>query len=328
MLFVRSASGTDRVGRLWRWTPDGGEVELVDPARLLAGADEELSPEERARRERAREAAGGITGYSVDAGSSRVAFALSGRLFLTEVGDAGRTRELAVDGSVIDPRIDPTGRRIAFVAGGRLHVVDAENGSSHAVSPAEPADTVTWGLADFVAAEELDRSRGFWWSPDGTRLLAQRTDEASVPTWFVSNPANPDAPPTPQRYPAAGERNAEVSLWLLDLDGRSRPGRLCPRTPSTSPPSHWSDRGAPVAGVLDRAQRTISWYAVDVTTGVDPTGPCRLRRCVGGRQCPAPAAGTTTVGWSPSRCATTTTPSARTGCGCLQTACRCERSSV
>jgi dipeptidyl-peptidase-4 len=42
VLFVRSASGTDRIGRLWRWTPEDGEVELVDPARILAGADEEM----------------------------------------------------------------------------------------------------------------------------------------------------------------------------------------------------------------------------------------------------------------------------------------------
>ncbi len=266
VLFVRSASGTDRVGRLWRWTQDGGEVELVDPVRLLAGANEELSPQERARRERAREAAGGIIGYSVDADSSRVAFALSGRLFLTEVGDPDSTRELAIDGSVIDPRIDPTGQRIAFVSGGRLHVVDVENGRSRAVSPVESTDTVTWGLSDFVAAEELDRSRGFWWSPDGTRVLAQRTDETPVPTWFVTNPATPEAPPTAQRYPAAGEPNAEVSLWLLDLDGAAVQVGL-PEDAEYLASVHWSDRGAPLVGVLDRAQRTISWHAVDVATG-------------------------------------------------------------
>ena len=46
VLYVRSASGTDRVGLLWRWTSDDGEVLLVDPTELLSGADEELSPEE------------------------------------------------------------------------------------------------------------------------------------------------------------------------------------------------------------------------------------------------------------------------------------------
>lgn len=266
VLFVRSASGTDRVGRLWRWTPEDGEVQLVDPAQLLAGAHEELSPEERARRERAREAAGGITGYSVDAGTARAAFTLSGRLFVTQVDDAGSTRELAAPGAVVDPRIDPSGQRIAFVAGGRLYVVDIASGSAHAISPDESADTVTWGLADFVAAEELDRSRGFWWSPDGTRLLAQRTDEAPVTTWFVSNPATPDVPPTAQRYPAAGESNAEVGLWLIDLEGAAVRVSL-PEDAEYVASVDWSDHGAPLVGVLDRSQRTISWLAVDVATG-------------------------------------------------------------
>ena len=144
VLFVRSASGSDRTGRLWRWTAGGGEVELVDPAQLLAGADEELSPEERARRERAREAAGGIVGYSVNASCSRVAFTLSGRLFVAEV-DRSSTSEISVDGAVIDPRIDPTGQRIAFVADGRLHVASVDAGRPQTVSPPESSETVTWG---------------------------------------------------------------------------------------------------------------------------------------------------------------------------------------
>ena len=55
VLFVRSASGTDAVGRLWTLDASTGEERLVaDPTRLHEGA-EELSPEERARRERMRE---------------------------------------------------------------------------------------------------------------------------------------------------------------------------------------------------------------------------------------------------------------------------------
>ena len=163
--------------------------------------DEELSPEERARRERAREAAGGIVAYTVDQAFARAAFTLSGRLFVTDVAD-GSTRELATDSPGDRPRIDPTGQRLAYVAGGRLYVVELTDGSARAVTPEEGSDTVTWGLADFVAAEELDRSRGFWWSPDGSRLLVQRTDEAEVTTWYVSNPADPTAPAVPHRYPA------------------------------------------------------------------------------------------------------------------------------
>ncbi len=290
VLFVRSASGTDRVGALWRWTEESGEVQLVDPADLLAGADEELSPEERARRERAREAAGGIVGYTVDAATSRAAFTLSGRLFVAEV-DGSATSEISVDGAVIDPRIDPTGQRVAFVAAGRLHVAPIGAGEPHSVSPPESSQTVTWGLADFIAAEELDRSRGFWWSPDGTHLLAQRTDEDPVNTWFVSNPATPAAAPVPQRYPAAGTANAGVSLWLLDLEGGCLRVEL-PEQAEYIASVHWSERGAPVVGVLDRVQQQISWWAIDPATGATAADPSSVTMRRGWTWCPAPAVGT------------------------------------
>lgn len=265
MLFVRSSSGTDPVGALWRWTEAAGEVQLVHPADLLAGADEELSAEEMSRRERAREAAGGIVGYTVDAAFAQAAYALSGRLFVTDVR-SGESREIPVDGSVIDPRFDPTGSRIGFVAGGRLHVAAVDTGESGPVSPAETSDFVAWGLADFIAAEELDRSTGFWWAPDGSRLLAQRTDEEPVNSWFVSNPADPAAKPTAQRYPAAGTANAKISLWLLDL--ASSPIRVDLAEDSEYIASvQWSDRGSPVVGVLDRAQQVMTWLSVDPGDG-------------------------------------------------------------
>jgi dipeptidyl-peptidase-4 len=267
VLFVRSASGTDRAGRLWRWTASEGEAELVDPLALLAGVEEHLSIEERARRERAREAAGGIVGYSVDRDFTLATFALSGRLFLTNLATGG-TRELdvaATGSAVIDPRLDSLGRHVAFVSGRRLWIVSVAGGDARAISPEESSELVTWGAADFVSAEEFDRPRGFWWSPEGDQVLAQRTDEAPVTTWFVSSPADPAAPPHQLRYPAAGTDNPTVSLGLLDLTGQF--------TPVTLPPSEyiatasWTPWGPPVVAVVDRPQQTMSWVAIDPATG-------------------------------------------------------------
>ena len=266
VVFVRSSHGTDRVGRLWRWTPSAGEVEIVDPGVLLGGEGEELSAEERARRERAREAAGGIVGYSVDTAVRQAAFTLSGRLFVTDIR-VGETRELTTpDGAVLDPRMDPTGRRVAFVCSGRLWVMPVGGGEARAITPEEPLDTVTWGTADFISAEEMDRSRGFWWSPDGDLLLVQRTDESAVPLWYVSSPADPQSEPTPQRYPAAGEPNPIVTLWVVALDGGAVSVDL-PDDAEYIATVSWSSRGAPVVATLDRQQQTITWNSVDVDAG-------------------------------------------------------------
>ncbi|MEY4623784.1 MAG: hypothetical protein RLZZ07_414, partial [Actinomycetota bacterium] len=82
LLFVRSASGSDRIGRLYQYDLRSDVEELlVDPLNLLVDGEEKLSAEERARRERTREAAGGITSYSVDKKCEVVAFVLSGKLY-------------------------------------------------------------------------------------------------------------------------------------------------------------------------------------------------------------------------------------------------------
>ena len=98
--------------------------------------------------------------------------------------------------------------------GGALRVIDLNTGEDMVVAQAEG---VTFGLAEFVAAEEMDRSRGYWWSPDGTKLLVARVDEAGVARWHIADPANPDKAPVEVRYPAAGTANADVSLLVAAL---------------------------------------------------------------------------------------------------------------
>jgi len=281
VVFIRSAHGTDRVGQLWRMdTASGQETSLADPAVLLGPAGESLSPAERARRERMREAAGGVVGYATDEEVRQVCFALSGRLFVADVGSA-TVRELEVPGPVIDPRLDPTGSRVAYASVGTLRVHELEGGADRCVAGAVDGDgpDVTYGVADFVAAEELGRSRGYWWAPSGEQLLVARVDDAPVAVWHVSDPAHPEHPATPQRYPAAGTPNAEVSLWLVDLAGA--------RTPLTWDRAgfeylasvHWSSRGAPLVQGLDRTQGRSQVLRVDPDTGTtsllrERTDPC------------------------------------------------------
>ncbi len=83
-------------------------------------------------------------------------------------------------------------------------------------------DGVTFGLAEFVAAEEMGRARGYWWSPDGSGLLIARVDESPVTRWHIADPANPDKQPAEVAYPAAGTPNADVSLVLATRADSSR----------------------------------------------------------------------------------------------------------
>ncbi|MGW0464007.1 prolyl oligopeptidase family serine peptidase [Streptomyces sp. NPDC003027] len=274
VVFVRSGSGTDRSHKLWVLDLDGPAGEprervAADPGTLLAGRAEELSAEERARRERSREGSGGIVSYAVDATVELAAFALSGRLYAAELR-AGTARELAVPGPVIDPRPSPDGRHIAYVAGGALRVTGADGQGDRVLAEPEDAHT-TYGLAEFVAAEEMGRGRGHWWSPDSDRLLVARAHDRPVRRWWISDPAHPDREPQAVAYPAAGTPNAEVRLYLVDLGGeRTEVGWDRERYPYLAR-VHWSADGAPLLLVQARDQRTQLHLAVDTETGATRT---------------------------------------------------------
>ncbi|MFZ0325497.1 MAG: prolyl oligopeptidase family serine peptidase [Actinomycetes bacterium] len=266
VFFVRSAHGTDRRGRLYVLdSATGDERLLVDPTELLGGEDERLSPEEQARRERMRESASGVVSFSIDEQAKTVVFALSGRLFHLDV-ESAEARELAAQHPVVDPRLSPNGEHIAYASLRELRVFDVAADADRLLARPD-AEHVVWGLADFAAAEELERSRGFWWSPDSDRLLVERFDDDPVQTWWVSDPTHPASAPVPHRYPASGTHNAEVSLWLVTLEGE-RVEVMWDRTQfeylSTV---HWSSRGRPLVQLLDRRQGRAQALAVDSTTG-------------------------------------------------------------
>ncbi|MFH8625170.1 prolyl oligopeptidase family serine peptidase [Streptomyces vietnamensis] len=273
VVFVRSASGTDRSHRLWvlDLPRDGEPAErtVADPVALLAGAEEELSPQERARRERSREGSAGIVAYAVDGAVESAAFALSGRLFTADLR-AGTARELPVPGPVLDPRPSPDGRFVAYVAEGALRVVGADGAGDRALAVPE-GEHVTYGLAEFIASEEMGRERGHWWSPASDRLLVARADDREVRRWWIADPAHPEREPQRVGYPAAGTANAEVRLYQYGLDGsRTEVVWDRERYPYLAR-VHWSAAGAPLLLVQARDQREQLFLAVDPESGKTST---------------------------------------------------------
>ncbi|WP_188295858.1 prolyl oligopeptidase family serine peptidase [Streptomyces sp. CBMA156] len=256
VLFLRGRGGTDPLTCLWALdTATGAERLIADPAAL--GSAE------------------GIAEYSTDAAGLLAAFALDGALWLADTA-AGTVRAVPVPGPPQDPRLDPAGRRIAYVSGGALRVVgtdgtgDGTDGGTDDRPLAEPeADDVAYGLAEYVAAEEMHRDRGHWWSPDGTALLAARVDHRPVARIFLADPTDPHHPPRTIRYPLAGTANAEVSLWLLGLDGTRTEVRWDRAAFEYLTAAGWDGHG-PYAAVQSRDQRTVR------TLAIGPDGATRV----------------------------------------------------
>jgi dipeptidyl-peptidase 4 len=285
--FLRSRAGDDRTTCLWVLDLDAevtAERLVADPNALLSGGDEELSAEERARRERTRTGAAGIVQYATDKAVTTAAFALSSRLFVTDLA-AGRTWELPAVTPVIDPRPDPTGTHVAYVCAGTLRVAEIDGSADRPLAePDGPA--ITWGLAEFVAQEEMDRTRGYWWAPDGQRLLVARVDESPVQRWYIADPANPGRQPAEVAYPAAGTPNAVVSLALVDLDGSRQDVRWEDSSYPYLVAARWSASGPPLLLVMSRDHRRSQVLMLDVdsglTTTLDSAGDARWLEVVPG----------------------------------------------
>lgn len=213
VLFLRSKGELDTVLCLWSIdTTSGSERLVVDPSTLdLDGGD--IPAAELARRERARESAAGIVSYNLSNDSTKACFALAGSLVVATIA-TGEITMPAVAGSVFDPRFAPNGDSVAYVSGDTLRVVDLDSGQDREVAGSTQPD-ISWGAAEFVAAEEMGRNRGYWWAPDSESLLVAKVDVSAVDSWFISDPAHPQTDATEIRYPGAGTTNASVQLWLI-----------------------------------------------------------------------------------------------------------------
>ena len=262
LLFLRAMSGVDARTGLWCVDlPDGEERLVVDPT---AAVEADLPAAEKARRERVRETAAGVVAYSADEAGRRAVFAAGGALHVVDV-DSGEVQSLESAEGAYDPRIDPTGSRVAYVSGTDLRVVDLASGGDRALVTG--GGDASWGRAEFVAAEEMGRYRGFWWAPDGLSLLVARVDESPVHTIWIADPAHPSKAPTEVRYPAAGTPNAIVSLHHVSLDGAVTDLRWDTDASPYLGRVVWSSSAPPLLQVQSRDQRRVQTLRVDVASG-------------------------------------------------------------
>lgn len=240
-------------------------------------AETELPLGERLRRERAREVALGITtaSWATDGDALLVPLPDGVHVLLGLDGDHGTAVSRLVvgsgDGALAGARLSPDGARLAFVRDGEIFVVATGAGADPALQITSSAgDGVTNGLAEFVAQEEMGRSDGLWWAPDGAHLAYAQVDERSVPVLRIvhqgSDEVGPDAEEV-HRYPYAGGENARVRLGVVPVTGgptvwmdTGDPGDYLARV-------HWTPAGSLVAEMESRDQRQVRVVALDPASG-------------------------------------------------------------
>ena len=222
VLFLRSGPRSF-VQDLYAFDPATGTEEVLLTAdAILQGAAEELSAEEKARRERMRQSSRGIASYRLSKDGKQLLVPLSGKLYVVDRA-TGETTELPSDGgSAIDPQFSADATKVATVRAGDLWVIDVAKGKQKQLTKRPTGDAhehVTHGLAEFVAQEEMGRMSGYWWSPDGKHLAYQRTDTSQLERMHLADPGAPEKGTHEWPYPRPGKDNAIVELGIVASKG-------------------------------------------------------------------------------------------------------------
>lgn len=267
VLFLRSAARDPKQALYETDLTTGLTRELLAPEKLLGVEGEKLSPEEKARRERLRITASGFTAFELSEDGKQILLPLSGRIFVVDRKTGARVEAKTGKGSAFDPHLSPDGKEVAFVRDGDLWVIGLDDKAKETRVTIGSNDDVTHGLADFVAQEELDRTRGFWWSPDGDKLLYEEVDSKKVERFTIADPAHPEKAPDRAPYPRAGKTNAEVRFGLVSKKGGKTTWVDWDRAKFPYVAQVTFKAGLFALHVLDRAQRTGALLGVDPKTG-------------------------------------------------------------
>src|ERR1700722_4391410 len=213
------AEDKDRLD-LWEYDIREGRARILVDSKAIATANETLSDEELNSRERQRTAAlSAPLAYSFAPSAPALLFPLGGNLYYRDLAKHAKEAVVEInhsDSAASDAAISPAGGYVAFVRDQNLQVYDIAKGQEKALT-SDGGGPIKNGMAEFVAQEEMDRTTGYWWSPDDRHIAFARVDETPVKVTQRFEIAADNVATFSQRYPAAGGPNVLVRLGVTDI---------------------------------------------------------------------------------------------------------------
>jgi dipeptidyl-peptidase-4 len=201
-------------------TTTGAQHRVVDSAKV--GSKRELSEAEKMQREREHiGATSGVSSYVWAPDSRSLLVPLNGMLYQADVTTNNIAAVAPGVAGVLNPTLSPSGTYVSFVREGNLVVVNLQTRDQKQLTDGA-SETVSWGIAEFVAQEEMDRLTGYWWAPRDRYIAVARVDDGPVNIVTRAAIGSTGTHTFNQRYPAAGTPNANVALYILTSDGRQK----------------------------------------------------------------------------------------------------------
>ncbi len=206
---------------LWEYHISSGETRMLFDSAKLQSGEETLSDEEKARRERLRLSGSGIVSYQWSDDGNALLFPLGGDVYYYRLGQKDAKRLLETEAFETDIKLSPKGNFISFIRDQNLYIKNIATGEEKAITT-EGGGDIKYGMAEFVAQEEMKRMTGYWWSPDERHLAFTRVDEAPVEEITRSEIYAEEIKVVKQKYPKAGTPNANITLAIQDVQTQAR----------------------------------------------------------------------------------------------------------
>jgi len=209
---------TDADGKVVEWRVfdigTGKERPLFDKQKLArafeaAGLDED-----------AAKATVSARSLTFDAKKSAIVFEAGDDLYVYSLERNTAARLTSVPGEEEEPAFSPDGRKVAFLRANDLYVVDLQ-GRERRITTDGDADTLN-GKLDYVYQEEVygrGNFKGYWWSPDSSRIAFLQLDERLVPQYTIVDDLDYRPNVNAFHYPKAGDPNPRIAMKIAPVNG-------------------------------------------------------------------------------------------------------------
>ena len=235
-------------------------VDRLERALVNAGAPRDAASRAARQRPSTFNAAGDA--FIVTAGQDLYAF---------NIETHAATRLTASDGAKTEVTFSPDGRSVAFIKNNNLFTASTSTTGERALTSDGNAQILN-GTLDWVYSEELygrGNHRGYWWSPDSSRIAFLQLDERAVPEAALIDQIDNRPAVARWSYPKSGDPNPIARLGVTSADAGSV------RWIDTSSYADflivsvaWSADGRDVMyQIQDRAQTWLDLNRADASTG-------------------------------------------------------------